>query len=149
MIGWAFAGILANVAAAMVIMAYLAFVKHRGMKSRLLTVFYRDGVFYFVCLAALTSVNMFVNFAAPDGYQFLFIQLEVALQGILSTRMLIHLRDTEYHRMAMMDPLSTYNIQGNYGGRAPSPLLFEQAVELDTKNTTSPRCMSSSSFTSK
>jgi hypothetical protein len=74
-------------------MIYFVFTKHRNFNSALLTIFYRDGIFYFLaitgmhsgfsnhcaaflqaCLLVLASANIIVNFAAPTGYKFLFIQ---------------------------------------------------------------------------
>ena len=79
----------------MFIMIYIAFRKHRNFNSALLTVFYRDGIFYFICLSGayplwdsidtiltkdavctvLAAGNIIVNLAAPDGgFKFLLVQ---------------------------------------------------------------------------
>ncbi|TEB16208.1 hypothetical protein FA13DRAFT_1747254, partial [Coprinellus micaceus] len=64
-----------------------------GPNSTLLTIFYRDGVFYFVILSVLAIGNIVVNIRAPDnGLKFLLVQTEVDAHAILSTRMLLHLR---------------------------------------------------------
>jgi hypothetical protein len=39
----------------MFIMVYLALRKHRDLNSTLLTIFYRDGVFYFVILSGTSA----------------------------------------------------------------------------------------------
>jgi hypothetical protein len=39
----------------MAIMAYIAYNKHRNFNSTLLSIFYRDGVYYFVCLSGTCS----------------------------------------------------------------------------------------------
>ncbi|KAF6744743.1 hypothetical protein DFP72DRAFT_65578 [Ephemerocybe angulata] len=115
LIGTAFAILLGNIAVIMVIMGYLAHQKHRGLKSELLNVFYRDGISYFICLSVMTSVNVFVNFAAAKDFQFLFLEMEIALHGILSTRMILHLRRVEYSRVSRS--FSSHELQG-LDGRA-------------------------------
>ncbi|RXW23630.1 hypothetical protein EST38_g2234 [Candolleomyces aberdarensis] len=93
LLGGVFALLLGSVIIVMFIMMYIAFRKHRNFNSTLLSVFYRDGIFYFICLSALASANIVVNLAAPEGgFKFLLVQTEIDLHVILSTRMLLHLR---------------------------------------------------------
>ncbi|KAF5334391.1 hypothetical protein D9611_013555 [Ephemerocybe angulata] len=92
LLAYVFTLLLLSVIIVMLIMVWIAFQKQRNFNSALLTIFYRDGVFYFICLSALASANIIVNFAAPAGYKFLLIQTEADLHVILSARMLIHLR---------------------------------------------------------
>lgn len=92
LLAYVFTLLLLSVIIVMLIMVWIAFQKQRNFNSALLTIFYRDGVFYFICLSALASANIIVNFAAPAGYKFLLVQTEADLHVILSARMLIHLR---------------------------------------------------------
>ncbi|KAF5334379.1 hypothetical protein D9611_013559 [Ephemerocybe angulata] len=92
LLAYVFTLLLLSVIIVMLIMVCIAFKKQGNFNSALVTTFYRDGIFYFICLSALASANIIVNFAAPAGYKFLFIQTEADLHVILSTRMLIHLR---------------------------------------------------------
>jgi hypothetical protein len=46
----------------MFIMMYLAFRKHRDLNSALLTVFYRDGIFYFVVLSGMHASRVLPSF---------------------------------------------------------------------------------------
>ncbi|KAF5334409.1 hypothetical protein D9611_013549 [Ephemerocybe angulata] len=142
--GSVFATLLAEGVVVMAIMIYSAFRKHRGARSGLLTLFYRDGVVYFICLSLLASANIFVSFTAPRGYQFLLIQPEAVIHSILSTRMLLHLRawskgDSEHSmggviRMVPMgltpyDPLFE---------PAPSTIRFEErTLDITSKVTSS------------
>ncbi|KAF6744744.1 hypothetical protein DFP72DRAFT_65584 [Ephemerocybe angulata] len=128
LIGTAFAILLGNIAVIMAIMGYLAHQKHRGLKSELLNVFYRDGVSYFICLSVMTSVNVFINFAAPKDLQFLFLEMEIALHGILSTRMILHLRKAEHSRASR--GCSSHDLQ-RLDGRPVSPILFERQLQSD------------------
>ncbi|TEB32172.1 hypothetical protein FA13DRAFT_287702 [Coprinellus micaceus] len=92
LLGITFALLLTSVVVVMLMMMYIAFLKHRDLNNALMMIFYRDGIFYFICISALASTNIFVNFFAPHGYKFLFVQTEVDIHVILATRMLLHLR---------------------------------------------------------
>ncbi|KAF6761761.1 hypothetical protein DFP72DRAFT_630039 [Ephemerocybe angulata] len=87
-----FEALLVSVTSAMVIMVVIAYRVHRGLNSKLLTAFYRDGIFYFICLAAVCSANVAENWIGEGAYKFIFVAFEMNLHGILSTRMLLHLR---------------------------------------------------------
>lgn len=41
----------------MLIMMFIAYRKHRNFNSALLTVFYRDGIFYFICLSGELTLS--------------------------------------------------------------------------------------------
>ncbi|KAF6751509.1 hypothetical protein DFP72DRAFT_475194 [Ephemerocybe angulata] len=139
MLGGVFALLLGSVVIVMFIMMYIAFRKHRNFNSALLTVFYRDGIFYFICLSALASANILVNLAAPEGgLKFLFVQTEIDIHVILSTRMLLHLRgwaerdrragkNVDTNTMAGALEYSTAYHGHAHGtrDRAPSPMQFQ------------------------
>ncbi|KAJ2919788.1 hypothetical protein MD484_g516, partial [Candolleomyces efflorescens] len=74
MLGLVFSATLGSILVVMLIMIYIAYQEYWEAKGSLLTIFYRDGISYFVCLSILASANIAVNFAAPGGYRFLFIQ---------------------------------------------------------------------------
>ncbi|KAF6751031.1 hypothetical protein DFP72DRAFT_909101 [Ephemerocybe angulata] len=108
LIGGVYIALLCSLTIVMIIMIFLALRKHRGLDSKLLQIFYRDGIFYFISLSGLTSVNIFMSFAAPEGFQFMFSQFGIVVHSILSTCMLLHLRAADSSRLAEMDPLATY-----------------------------------------
>lgn len=39
----------------MLMMVYIAFLKHRDMNNALMMIFYRDGIFYFICISGTYS----------------------------------------------------------------------------------------------
>ncbi|KAJ3532515.1 hypothetical protein NMY22_g7710 [Coprinellus aureogranulatus] len=135
MLSGVFALLLGSVVIVMFIMMYLAFRKHRDLNSALLTIFYRDGIFYFICLSILASGNIIVNLAAPSGgMKFLLVQTEVNLHVILSTRMLLHLRSwAERDRYAEgrgrdTGTMGAFEYSTNYGNRGGkwSTMKFER-----------------------
>ncbi|KAJ3535082.1 hypothetical protein NMY22_g6649 [Coprinellus aureogranulatus] len=135
MLSGVFALLLGSVVIVMFIMMYLAFRKHRDLNSALLTIFYRDGIFYFICLSVLASGNIIVNLAAPSGgMKFLLVQTEVNLHVILSTRMLLHLRSwAERDRYAEgrgrdTGTMGAFEYSTNYGNRGGkwSTMKFER-----------------------
>ncbi|KAF6747849.1 hypothetical protein DFP72DRAFT_586649 [Ephemerocybe angulata] len=88
-----YATLLGSVTIAMLLMVVLVFRKHRGFDSKLLTAFYSDGISYFLCLAVLISANVAVNWVARDSYKKILILYEMDAHAILSTRMLLHIRE--------------------------------------------------------
>ncbi|TFK24449.1 hypothetical protein FA15DRAFT_741185 [Coprinopsis marcescibilis] len=62
--------------------------------SRLIKILARDGSFYFVTIAALSIVNGMVAVLAPARYRFLLAVPQGVAHNILSTRMILHLRET-------------------------------------------------------
>ncbi|TFK22975.1 hypothetical protein FA15DRAFT_494861 [Coprinopsis marcescibilis] len=61
--------------------------------SPLLQIFYRDGTFYFVGLAALSIANGVSALLLPTGYRFLLAAPQVVLHSTLSTRMILQLKE--------------------------------------------------------
>ncbi|KAF6760991.1 hypothetical protein DFP72DRAFT_1166027 [Ephemerocybe angulata] len=94
LLGIVYTIVLGSVVVVMFIMMWIAVRKHRAFNNRnpLLTVFYQDGVFYFITLSALASANIFMNYTAPEAYKLLLSQIESDLHAILATRMILHLR---------------------------------------------------------
>ncbi|KAF6761955.1 hypothetical protein DFP72DRAFT_1061244 [Ephemerocybe angulata] len=116
LLGAVFAILLTSVVVTMCIMGWLAYSKHRTFNSTLLKIFYRDGIFYFVCLSILASANIFVAFAAPEGYKFLFVQTEADIHVILSTRMLLHLREWAERETVVESGRNGGGLGGGYYG---------------------------------
>jgi hypothetical protein len=42
----------------MLMMMYIAFLKHRDLNNALMTIFYRDGIFYFICISGTYSGSL-------------------------------------------------------------------------------------------
>ncbi|KAF6751507.1 hypothetical protein DFP72DRAFT_907280 [Ephemerocybe angulata] len=96
LLGIGFCLLLVNVGSAMAIMVYIGTQKYRTMhlnESSLLRVFYRDSVSYFMLLSLLAAVNIAVCFSTSVSYGTLIAQPQAVIHGILSTRMLLHLRE--------------------------------------------------------
>ncbi|KAF6743621.1 hypothetical protein DFP72DRAFT_932447 [Ephemerocybe angulata] len=56
--------------------------------------FYQDGIYYFVSIAVIATTNIIVFLLAPEnGMKLLFVQPLVHFSAVLSTRMLLHLRE--------------------------------------------------------
>ncbi|KAF5332618.1 hypothetical protein D9611_005167 [Ephemerocybe angulata] len=64
-----------------------------GGSGSLFKLFYRDGIFYFVCLSSFAIANIICDFAAPqNGMQFIMVQVMLHTEGLIAGRMLIDLR---------------------------------------------------------
>ncbi|KAF9237221.1 hypothetical protein BU15DRAFT_76127 [Melanogaster broomeanus] len=53
-----------------VLIAYKSFGASRGTRSSLVRTIYRDGMFYVLCIIAITLVNVIISFALPASYVF-------------------------------------------------------------------------------
>lgn len=94
-LGIAFSLLLANIVASMAFMVYIALRKHQqsGFSNGLLTLFYRDSVVYFLFMSLFAILNIVVCFRAPEHYSSIIVQPQAVLHAILSTHMLLHLRE--------------------------------------------------------
>lgn len=87
--------ILANIVVVTCIMMYTAYRSCKNTRSAggLLRLFYRDGIFHFAMLSTLAITNIiFDHVAPPNGLQFTMVQIQVHLNAVITTRMLLHLR---------------------------------------------------------
>ncbi|TEB31415.1 hypothetical protein FA13DRAFT_1732855 [Coprinellus micaceus] len=85
--------IMASEIVILIITLWLIFSKFRQSKNRLVTLFYRDGLVYFVLLTAISAGNIICNLVAPPGYSYLLATPQRALHSILATRMVLHIRN--------------------------------------------------------
>lgn len=89
----AYSTVLYSGIATLVLSLWLGIANYRSIRqSRLLQVFYRDGIFYFIVMACMTIVNGVTAARLPVGYQFIMGPPQAAVHSILVTRMVIHLK---------------------------------------------------------
>ncbi|TEB32173.1 hypothetical protein FA13DRAFT_287914 [Coprinellus micaceus] len=134
-LGIVFVILFAGASAVMSLMIVMAVRKHRQGDGRvfsgLVTLFYRDGVYYFICVSAVLCANISVSLAAPDNFKLHFTQIAVDMYTVLSTRMLLHLREwaerdgSEEFQLRGLSTLTTHGIEYSTNGRPPSPIEFE------------------------
>ncbi|KAJ2930375.1 hypothetical protein H1R20_g6721, partial [Candolleomyces eurysporus] len=143
-----FALFLAGVCVVMFTMLIILFLKYKSVNSSLVSVFFRDGAFYFVCLSAIATANLIVNVASAPAYKFLLSQPEANLHAILSTRMLLHLRSSLEHERNQGRSTytrdawtSVYDVSGSGSypfkrkRRGTSPMRFNEWESRDTERT--------------
>ncbi|TFK28552.1 hypothetical protein FA15DRAFT_665259 [Coprinopsis marcescibilis] len=83
--------IVASQLTIMILSAWIGVRKYRNSTSSVLTVFYRDGLFYFISLAAVTVGNMIFDQVAPPALSFMLSIPQGVLHSILSCRLILHL----------------------------------------------------------
>ncbi|KAF8055182.1 hypothetical protein FPV67DRAFT_1680733 [Lyophyllum atratum] len=89
-------------------------VKHfRHSRNRLVYTLYRDGIFFFVYLFLISAGNIVVLVAGPPEYVDLLNTFQRVMHSILSTRIMLHVRDTArsdtLSQVQTRDPRSTYD----------------------------------------
>lgn len=84
---------LTSVTLMMIVIAYRRRQMAAGSTGSLFRLFYRDGIFYFICLSSLSIANIICDYSAPqNGMQFIMVQVMIHTQGLIAGRMLIDLR---------------------------------------------------------
>ncbi|KAJ3532105.1 hypothetical protein NMY22_g7879 [Coprinellus aureogranulatus] len=80
--------IMANELAIALITSALCVVKYRGLqRSRLVDMFFRDGLVYFAVLTAFSTANIIIDLAGPPEFRF-----QRVTHSILSCRLILHMR---------------------------------------------------------
>ncbi|KAL4261923.1 hypothetical protein AB1N83_006291 [Pleurotus pulmonarius] len=64
--------------------------------SSMMYTFYKDGVVYFTALLALSIVNLIVSLTQPPQFSNPLLSTQSALHSVLSTRMLLNLRQSAH-----------------------------------------------------
>ncbi|KAL4263208.1 hypothetical protein AB1N83_007223 [Pleurotus pulmonarius] len=80
--------------------------------SSLMYTFYKDGLVYFASLLAMTVVNLTINLTQPPEYTNLLLSTQASLFSVLSTRMLLNLRQSAHRELqgvnSVLDPNARY-----------------------------------------
>ncbi|KAJ3508695.1 hypothetical protein NMY22_g16532 [Coprinellus aureogranulatus] len=88
-----FGFLMANEILVALITFIIGLLKYRHMRhSPLITIFYRDGLFYFVSLTAFSIANMIVDIIGPPEFRFLMVmQVPPDMPAVPSTHTINHL----------------------------------------------------------
>ncbi|KAF6751019.1 hypothetical protein DFP72DRAFT_909058 [Ephemerocybe angulata] len=88
LLGVTFSFALFCVVTIMVVMVGVGLWKYRNFHSTLCTLFYRDGMVYFLCLSGLASTNIALTFLGPPALRFLLLEY-VACHPHLSSNSMV------------------------------------------------------------
>ncbi|RDB18309.1 hypothetical protein Hypma_000490 [Hypsizygus marmoreus] len=89
-----FALLMANETIVMILTLYVGVKRFRHSRSRLVITLYRDGIYYFVYLFLISAGNIIVLVAGPPEYVDLLNTFQRVMHSLLSTRILLHVRET-------------------------------------------------------
>ncbi|TFK17752.1 hypothetical protein FA15DRAFT_710499 [Coprinopsis marcescibilis] len=122
------------------IMAWFAVHKFRRCGSDLYKIFIRDGVVYFVCLTAMSIANMLITILAAPVINLIFANIQSVTSVILSTRMILHLRQASQAELVMSNskppPIQNSKSSSGLGSLRGSPnavVDYLQTVHLEVK----------------
>ncbi|TFK26977.1 hypothetical protein FA15DRAFT_754662 [Coprinopsis marcescibilis] len=81
------------------IMCCIGYKRFRDNGSTLVTIFFRDGIYYFFCLATIAVANVVVNSIASrsptaQAFNLMLGELQGVFHAILSVRLVLHMRKT-------------------------------------------------------
>ncbi|KAF9467939.1 hypothetical protein BDZ94DRAFT_1248102 [Collybia nuda] len=77
----------------MVLTIWVGIKRFRHSHNHLITVLYRDGIFYFVYLFLVSAANVIVILAGPDEFVDLFNSFQRIMHSVLSARIMLHMRE--------------------------------------------------------
>ncbi|KAJ3522399.1 hypothetical protein NMY22_g11910 [Coprinellus aureogranulatus] len=122
-----FAMIVASEAAIMVISLIIGFSRYRSSGTRLLTAFRRDGIFYFVTMAAVAIGNIIFDSVAPLEFKFMLMAPQGFLHSLLSCRLILH-----------MHQLAEEEIRGSLDSENKTSIQFAREPEKTVDVASSP-----------
>ncbi|TFK71030.1 hypothetical protein BDN72DRAFT_838270 [Pluteus cervinus] len=67
-----------------------------AFQSTLIHAIYRDGVLYYLYLVALSAINVILTLKLPSDYAILLLSLERVIYSILTSRVVLHIREQAY-----------------------------------------------------
>ncbi|KAJ7167838.1 hypothetical protein C8R46DRAFT_1191865 [Mycena filopes] len=121
------ASVAASLAYETVLMAYTLHIwrkTYRHQNNALVSTLYGDGVTYYVLLFLGSATNLAMILTAPDEIRLLLNTPLRVLHSLLSTRVLLHLRETERQQQAEIKA-GQKSGWANMSGATPSAIEFE------------------------
>jgi len=97
----------------MILTLWVGVRRLRHSRSRLVTTLYKDGIFYFISLFLISAGNIVVLVAGPPEYVDLLNTFQRVLHSILSTRILLHVRQAARGDWANSIALSKLNFKNS------------------------------------
>ncbi|KAG1908924.1 uncharacterized protein F5891DRAFT_995945 [Suillus fuscotomentosus] len=68
------------------------FRDYKDLQSRIVVTLYHDGMFYMLCILAITLANAIIGAALPIAYSNLFDSLQLVSHSVLASRILFRIR---------------------------------------------------------
>ncbi|KAG2010639.1 hypothetical protein CC2G_013441 [Coprinopsis cinerea AmutBmut pab1-1] len=94
---------------------YIMIREHRSTKSSLLSIFYRDGLIYFLGLAITSLVNIVISATVPFNCDAMFLIPQRTIHAILANRAILHLRE-QGRKDVQAGSSTTLDFGGNTNG---------------------------------
>jgi len=79
------------------LIAYKSFDASRGTRSSIVRIIYRDGIFYVLCIIAITLANVIITFWLPLEYSDLLDIPQIVLHSVLASRIMFNLRKSFHY----------------------------------------------------
>ncbi|KAJ7120990.1 hypothetical protein C8R44DRAFT_170912 [Mycena epipterygia] len=82
-----------------IIMAYTVWIgltNYRHSRNPVVATLYRDGIMYYLFLSIISAINLVTLLKAPTAMAQLFNTFLRVMHSVLSTRILLHVRDVEH-----------------------------------------------------
>lgn len=86
--------LMLNETAIMILTLWIGIKRYRHSRNPLIVTLYRDGIFYFIYLFLISAANIVVLVVGPPELIDLVDTFQRVMHSILSTRILLHVRNT-------------------------------------------------------
>ncbi|KAJ7726576.1 hypothetical protein DFH07DRAFT_852733 [Mycena maculata] len=98
LVGVCFIMVLVNETVLTIYTLWLGFKRYRSARNEYILILYRDGIVYFLFLFACSAANCGILIAGAGELQELLPTFLRVMHSVLSTRILLHVRDVERRR---------------------------------------------------
>jgi hypothetical protein len=78
----------------LILTVYKRFHNYKDCQSEIIVTLYRDGIFYMLCILAITLANVICEGALPSAYSNMFDTLQPVSHSVLASRILFRLRQS-------------------------------------------------------
>ncbi|KAG1841597.1 hypothetical protein C8R48DRAFT_838076 [Suillus tomentosus] len=76
----------------LILTVYKRIRDYKDLQSRIVVTLYHDGMFYMLCILAITLANAIIGAALPIAYSNLFDSLQLVSHSVLASRILFRIR---------------------------------------------------------
>ncbi|KAG1837581.1 hypothetical protein DFJ58DRAFT_815530 [Suillus subalutaceus] len=98
----------------LILTVYKRFHDYKDFRSEIIVTLYHDGIFYMLCILAVTLANVICEGALPSAYSNMFDTLQVVSHSVLASRILFRLRESNERVHAPSMSLTTLDSQIKY-----------------------------------
>lgn len=87
----------------MILTIYKRFNFYKGVRSRLVTTLYRDGMIYMTCIIMVSFTHIVIALVVPGAYTNILDAPQLVIHGVLASRIIFNLRQSRESNSMIID----------------------------------------------